>query len=83
MSQYHGNDEECPSCALTYGRFRTGFTWREVWLMFWDPPDTPHDEWQRSSRGLVLGKWFEIKQEMWAHHVDVCTGEGGNGIASD
>lgn len=72
MSQYHGNDDKCTTCALTYGAFRTGFLWRDIWLMFWTPADAPHNEWKRKSRGVILGKWFEIKQNMWAHHVEEC-----------
>lgn len=83
MSRYRGNADKCSTCPLTYGEFRTGFTWRDVWLMFWDAPGTPHDERKRSSRGLVLGKWFEIKQGMWAEHNKECARqlafEKGNG----
>ena len=74
MSRYKGNGEACPSCSITYGRFRTGFTWQDVWMMFWNAQGTPQDEWPRKSRGVILGKWFEIKQDMWRHHVDECKG---------
>lgn len=72
QSKYGGNNEECPTCGITYGRFKTGLTYYEVWLMFWTPPDAPLDEWKYTRRGTILGKWFEIKQDEWAQHKDEC-----------
>jgi len=72
VSRYVGNGDECPTCGTTYGAFRTGFTWRDVWLFFWTPQDAPPDEWKRKSRGVILGRWFEIKQSMWKQHVEEC-----------
>lgn len=72
QSRYCGNGERCPTCGETYGNFKTGLTYFEVWLMFWDPPDTPPDEWKYATRGVVLGKWFQIKQEWWERHKEEC-----------
>ncbi len=72
MSRYSGNHEECPTCSLTYGRFRTGFVWEDIRMMFWNAADAPVSEWKYKSRGVILGKWFEIKQDMWAHHIETC-----------
>lgn len=74
MSRYVGNAEECPTCSTRYGDFRTGFTWRDVWLFFWDD-DAPRDEWKRKTRGVILGKWFEIKQDMWRQHLGECAAQ--------
>ena len=76
MSRYKGNGEACSTCGITYARFRTGFSWGEIWLMFWTSEDTPREEWKRKSRGIILGRWHEIKQDMWAHHLDECERTG-------
>lgn len=72
MSRYCGNDEKCDTCGVTYGAFRTGFSWGDIWLMFWTPDDAPPGDWVRKNRGRILGRWFEIKQDMWAHHIKEC-----------
>lgn len=47
-----------------YDRFRTGLTFRAVRQMLNTyRPDC--SEWRRISRGTVLGKWHELKLEMW------------------
>jgi hypothetical protein len=61
----------CPHCGLKYRDFRTGFTYRDVFGMLWSGSDDP-STWRYKRRGSVLGKWFEIKQKMWADHVDEC-----------
>lgn len=47
-----------------YRKFRTGYTYREVSDMVWY-----QDEWHAAHhtrrRHAVLGKWCEIKREMW------------------
>lgn len=72
MSRYAGNCEVCVHCGTTYGRFRTGLTYRDVWLMFWTPPDAERSEWKHKRRRTVLGKWHQIKRELWSHHLDLC-----------
>lgn len=72
MSRYKGNHEECESCGIRYRNFRTGLTYGDVWLMFWTPQDAPRDEWKYKSRGVVLGKWHEIKQLFWNQHKEEC-----------
>jgi hypothetical protein len=72
MSSYRGNSERCRHCQLTYGKFRTGLCYRDVWLMFYTPSEAPSDEWKYKTRGVVLGKWFEIKQELWQQHLIDC-----------
>lgn len=69
MSRYVGNGERCPTCGIKYGDFRTGFSYRDVYLMFWDTsPDAT--EWKYKRPGTILGKWHQIKKEMFARHID-------------
>lgn len=70
MSRYHGNGERCPHCGIAYGRFRTGLTYREVFELLKDYSDDPRD-WSDKSRGVVLGKWYQLKQELWEHHTQL------------
>lgn len=67
MSSYHGNGEKCAACGVTYGKFRT-----DVWMQFWNDSGTPQDQWPRKSRGIILGRWHEMKKELWAKHVSEC-----------
>lgn len=73
MSRYHGNAETCPSCGVSYGRFRTGLTYRDVWLWFYDESDD-RSEWRYKRRGTVLGAWHQHKRELWAEHLSLCGG---------
>lgn len=72
QSKYSGNNEKCPVCGLTYGNLKTGFTYYDVWLMFWTPSETPTDEWKYKTRGVILGKWHEIKKDYWKRHLEEC-----------
>lgn len=63
MSSYHGNGQRCPHCGIRYGDFRTGLTFREVYHYLWDR--------DRKRRRTVLGKWHELKRQLWEHHVDL------------
>lgn len=42
---------------MTYAEFRTGLTYRDVYGMLWDR--------KYKRRRTVLGKWRQIKLEMW------------------
>lgn len=69
MSRYKGNDEKCSHCGIRYKDFRTGESYESVWLLMYDTsPDSA--EWKYKRRGTVLGKWFEIKQQMWKQHIE-------------
>jgi len=63
--------ETCPVCGITYHEFRTGLDFAEVKTMFWSPNPDP-STWRYKRRRTVLGKWHQIKQEMWAHHLENC-----------
>lgn len=70
MSRYRGNSDKCPCCGITYGRFRTGLTYRDVYLFLpWH--ENPADGIPKRP-GTVLGKWHQIKKEWWHHHLDEC-----------
>lgn len=71
MSRYHGNDQRCPHCGLTYKRLRTGYTYQQVHDLLKDYSDDT-SEWTYKRRGTVLGKWHQIKKEHWEHHLHEC-----------
>jgi hypothetical protein len=50
--------------STKYDRFRTGLTFDEVRQMLWSPSGDPKD-WRRVTRHTVLGKWREIKLQMY------------------
>lgn len=63
--------DDCPFCGLAYQDFRTGLTFQDVKSMFWvNDPDSA--TWKYKRRNTVLGKWHQIKQELWARHLDGC-----------
>ena len=63
--------ERCPHCGLDYDTFRTGCTYRDVWWMMWSSSDDPVD-WRYKRRHSVLGRWRQLKLEMWDHHIEHC-----------
>lgn len=72
-SQYKGNGEKCPhGCGLTYGKLRTGLCYYDVFVMLMDYSEDSAD-WTYKRKATILGKWFQIKQQMWKYHID----EGG------
>lgn len=62
---------ECPYCGMVYDNFRTGLKYRDVREMFWVESDDPQ-EWRYKRRHTILGKWRQIKQEMWEQHIADC-----------
>jgi len=58
---------------MKYRDLRTGLTYEDVFLMFWCGPDNS-TEWRYKKRHTVLGKWHQIKQEMWSLHLRECRG---------
>lgn len=61
----------CSVCGISYDQFRTGLTYRDVYELFCTGSDDPVD-WRYKRRHTVLGKWREIKQQMWREHVENC-----------
>ena len=68
MSKYSGNHDQCPHCGMKYRDFRTGFSYNEVYQMYWSADNAP-DTWKYKRRNTVLGKWHEIKKDMWKQHM--------------
>jgi hypothetical protein len=54
---------------MTYRRFKTGFRYYDVFSMLMDYSEDSSD-WKYKRRGTVLGKWHQMKLEMWQEHVD-------------
>lgn len=67
----HTNEMCCPNCGIDYRNFRTGFSYADVYAMLWKPSHDS-DEWMYKRRNTILGKWHQIKQEMWTHHLENC-----------
>jgi hypothetical protein len=61
-----------PSEAIPYRDFRTGYTWQEVRDMIWgldgDPSTWPLAHHTRR-RHTVLGKWRQLKLEMYNDYL--------------
>ena len=68
------NEETCPRCGLRYADFRTGYTYADIYAMFWVGSDDP-TEWVYKRRNTILGKWHQIKAEQWTQQLDTCDGE--------
>jgi len=64
---------ECPYCGLRYDDLRTGLTYQEVYQMYWMYSSDPRD-WKYKRRHTILGKWHQIKLEMWEEHIRACEG---------
>lgn len=47
-----------------YDKFRTGLTYRDVLSMLYSADPDPKT-WRYKTRGVVLGLWHQLKQEMW------------------
>lgn len=67
-------DECCPYCDLTYDVLRTGYTYSDIYQMFWSGSDDPSD-WVNKRRNTILGRWRQIKMSMWVEHLETCERE--------
>jgi hypothetical protein len=61
----------CPNCGIAYNDFRTGFTFADIVAMLWRPEHDP-SQWVHKRRNTILGKWHQIKLELWEHHLNNC-----------
>lgn len=66
-----GDLDQCPWCGIAYDEFRTGWTFKEVWMMFW-MMNQDSSTWKNKRRNTVLGRWREIKRHMWQEHLHEC-----------
>ena len=65
------NIPDCPECGARYRDQRTGLSFRDVFALLWSHDDDPAT-WRQKSRGVVLGKWHQIKRELWDEHLRSC-----------
>lgn len=65
------DERVCPWCGFRYADLRTGLTYGEVYLMLWSSSEDSSD-WRYKHRNTVLGKWHQIKLELWERHLDGC-----------
>lgn len=69
MSRYKGNDDTCPHCGMKYRNLNTGLSYYDVFMLLKDYSKDSAD-WTYKRRNTVLGKWHEIKKQMWDYHVN-------------
>lgn len=81
MSRSRYNADRCPHCACTYRAFRTGFTYQAVFELLMDYSEDTAD-WKYKRRGTILGKWHQMKRELWQRHIDVDCEQHPNNIAA-
>ena len=67
---------DCPHCGLSYAEFRTGETFQSIKDSLWVGSDDPAD-WKYKRKGTVLGRWHQLKKELWVEHVENCIGDSG------
>lgn len=41
-------------------------------MLYWTDKDADPSTWKRKSRGIILGRWHQIKKELWERHLDRC-----------
>ena len=66
-----------PTDPIPYDRFTTGYTYREISDMIWYSKQW-HAAHHTRRRHAVLGKWREIKQEMYNQYLVAI--EAGNEV---
>jgi hypothetical protein len=74
QSNYRGNRDKCPFCGLTYGDFKTGLTYQEVFICLWTQSEDPSD-WRYKKRRTILGYWHSLKKAAWLEHKQMCEQE--------
>jgi hypothetical protein len=68
---HNANAQDCVHCGLRYSDMRTGLTYKDVYEMFWSGSDDT-STWVNKRRGTVLGRWHQLKLELWERHIDLC-----------
>ena len=66
--------DTCVYCSLTYEELRTGLTYADVYEQFWSGSDDS-STWVNKRRNTILGRWREIKLDMWEKHIVMCERE--------
>ncbi len=60
--------ERCPHCDMAYRRFRTGYTYKDVFELLKIDDDPDPATWSHKGRKRVLWVWCGLKQDLWAYH---------------
>lgn len=71
-----------PADPIPYDRFTTGYTYREVSDMIWYSEQW-HPAHHTRRRHAVLGKWHEIKQEMYNRYLAAIEAAGSTDTTAD
>lgn len=58
----------CPYCGLEYKDFHTGYTFQDVYDMYWSADPDPAT-WNYKRRNTILGQWHELKIALWGEHI--------------
>jgi hypothetical protein len=58
----------CPYCDLKYTDFSTGYTYQDIYDMFWSTDSDPAS-WSYKRRNTILGQWHELKISLWGEHI--------------
>ena len=61
----------CEHCGASYDDMRTGHTYQSIYEMLWSGNEDS-STWVYKRRHTILGKWHQIKLEMWDDHVEMC-----------
>lgn len=70
--------DACGGCGLEYTDFRSGHDFSDIYKMLWVPSrDTRL--WKQKTRTQILGKWRQVKKELWAIHLAECDPDAGYG----
>jgi hypothetical protein len=62
----------CPVCGISYKKFRTSLTYKDIYSLFWVYSDNA-STWHNKRRRTILGRWHAIKLRMWQEHIDCCS----------
>jgi len=61
--------QTCPYCGLEYDDFKTGESFATIKESMY-VADADPSKWKYKRRHGVLGRWHDLKQELWRSHID-------------
>jgi len=68
--------QTCPHCGLEYDDFKTGESFGSIKDSMFVASEDP-SRWKYKRRHGVLGRWHDLKQELWRNHIDFHEEGGG------
>lgn len=71
MPSQWGKGDKCPSCGVSYQKFRTGLRFSDIVAWFFVNSDDSKD-WRYKRRRTILGAWHGAKLEGWEMHKQEC-----------